>query len=43
MNKPIFEFLVGNLLGDASIKRTVSGKAYITFEQSKIRIFKLLI
>ena len=34
MNKPIFEFLVGNLLGDASIKRTVTGKAYITFEQS---------
>lgn len=34
MNKPIIEMLVGNLLGDASIKKTVSGKAYITFEQS---------
>ena len=34
MNKLIKEFLIGNLLGDASIKRTMSGTAYITFEQS---------
>ena len=34
MNKIIKEMLVGNLLGDASIKRTLSGKSYITFEQS---------
>lgn len=34
MNKIIKEMLVGNLLGDASIKRTLSGKSYVTFEQS---------
>nr|YP_009471405.1 LAGLIDADG type homing endonuclease [Trametes hirsuta]AVG72796.1 LAGLIDADG type homing endonuclease [Trametes hirsuta] len=34
MNKIIKEILVGNLLGDASIKRTLSGKSYVTFEQS---------
>lgn len=34
MNKIIKEILVGSLLGDASIKRTLSGKAYVTFEQS---------
>lgn len=34
MNKIIKEMLIGNLLGDASIRRTTTGKAYITFEQS---------
>lgn len=34
MNKIIKEMLVGNLLGDASIKRTLSGKSYVTFERS---------
>ena len=34
MTKSIREMLIGNLLGDASIRRTTTGKAYVTFEQS---------
>lgn len=34
MNKIIKEMWIGNLLGDASIRRTTTGKANITFEQS---------
>ena len=34
MKNTIREMLIGNLLGDASIRRTTSGKAFVTFEQS---------
>ena len=34
MKNTIREMLIVNLLGDASIRRTTSGKAFVTFEQS---------
>ena len=35
MNKTLRDMLIGVILGDAHIRRTGLGQAYITFEQSK--------
>lgn len=47
MNKPLRDFFIGALLGDAHIGRTGLNKAFISFEQSdakkKILLFKSLI